>query len=269
MSSSLSVSESMSTSTSESTSMPASDSAAADHHLTLDPPSQTAKNDTLSGTGTPGDTIIVNIFGRGHLFMGSFRTRVGTDGTWSVTDSIISVGQEVDVTEYGPDGSYVGDIDNAPIDKEGIPSESASTSMSESDSNHMNYQVNVDSDTTTSDNDTISGTGLPGTTITVTIYGPNGDVIGTLTTTVGSNGTWSVTNPTLRDASYVDIKESSSSGNTAATLNGVTVSKHGTLTKLPQTGDNVNNSSSIWGLGIFAALAGLFGKRRKKDNEEK
>ncbi|MEZ5798714.1 MAG: Ig-like domain-containing protein [Paracoccaceae bacterium] len=138
----------------------------------------------VSGTGEPGDTVIV------HVGDETQTTVIGEDGTWEVTfpeDGLPADGTyETEVVfEHGDDSSTTLDgptfvIDLTPPDVE-VTEGAKSTGDIE---NAAEYANGV----------TISGEGEVGAAIVVQVGGH------TQNTTVGSNGTWSVTFPTSQVA---------------------------------------------------------------------
>jgi hypothetical protein len=156
---------------------------------------------TLSGTGTPGDTITVT------LPTGEEITAVvATDGTWSITPTqALPEGlSNILVTATDPAGN-TSPATTLPITIDTTASAApAAVLATTSDSGVLG------DNTTTDTTPTISGTGMPGDIIKVTL--PTGEV---LTTVAATDGTWSVT-PTqaLADGlNNVLITETDSAGN--------------------------------------------------------
>ncbi|KRN27682.1 hypothetical protein IV38_GL001894 [Lactobacillus selangorensis] len=152
--------------------------------------------------------------------------------------------------------------------------------MSMSQSGHTstspNQQLTVNHPTTASHNNAVSGTGTPGDTIAVTIYGPTGEIVGTYKTIVEPNGTWALTNAALENASRINVVETSPTGDVVSRLMGVTPNKitsdntamqhkktNAMQFALPNTGETVTNTS-ILGIGILAAISAFVKKMRNK-----
>lgn len=166
---------------------------------------------TIIGTGNPGAAITVVTPNE------TLTTTVGTDGTWTVTPTspIPDGPQVIKVTETVPGNPNTVTTDvPVTIDTTGPDL----TAQLDPSSNSGSKTDNITNDTTP----TISGTGEPNATITVTM-----PVTGeTLTTTVAPNGTWSVI-PTqaLPDGKDqpVAVTETDIAGNTKSTTVPVTI----------------------------------------------
>ncbi|MDO5675570.1 MAG: Ig-like domain-containing protein, partial [bacterium] len=178
---------------------PASDSGIVGDGITND------NTPTISGTGEPGASITVNIGGQ------SLTTTVNSNGDWSATPSVPLA-----------DGSYTAQI------TETIAGKTATTTVPITIDTTSNVTAQLDpaSDSgivgdgiTTDNTPTISGTGEPGASITVNIGGQS------LTTTVDSDGNWSVTPTTpLADGPYTaQVTAKDAAGNTAATTVPITI----------------------------------------------
>ncbi len=140
----------------------------------------------ISGTGEPGATIGVDTDGDGSP---DLTTTVASDGTWSVTPSpVLADGTVLAVTATDAAGN-----------------ESAADAVT------VGEAVPV---ITTATGTEISGTGEAGSTIDVDT---DGDGSPDLTTTVASDGTWSVTpSPALVDGAVVSAVQTDVSGNESA-----------------------------------------------------
>ena len=139
---------------------------------------------TITGTGTPGDTITVTFPGTNEVCT----VVVEPNGTWSVTPSqpLANGVQSVSVTATDPAGN------TSPATAVPVTIDTLAPTAPTADVAALSDTGTSNTDNITSDNTpTIEGSGNPGDTITVTF--PTGEV---LTTTVAPNGTWSVT-PTL------------------------------------------------------------------------
>ena len=134
---------------------------------------------TISGTGAAGDTIRVTLPGGTVL-----TTTVAANGTWSVTPTaaLASGANLVSATATDPAGNVSASSTLTVTVDTTAPAAPASQLAAGSDSGTPGD--NRTNDTTP----TISGTGVAGDTIRVTL--PGGTV---LTTTVAVNGSWSVT----------------------------------------------------------------------------
>jgi VCBS repeat-containing protein len=146
---------------------------------TVTPPASVVSNDTtptIAGTGTAGDTVTVVVNGQ------TLTTTVAANGTWSVTP-----------TTALPAGSYVAAVT---VSDPAGNSTSANVPLTiDTTAPTFTPPVSVVSNDTTP---TIAGIGTAGDTVSVVVNGQ------TLTTTVGANGTWSVTPTTALPAgSYV------------------------------------------------------------------
>ena len=139
---------------------------------------------TITGTGTAGDTI--SLFD-GATLVGT--TTVGSNGTWSVTTSILASGPNsltATQTEIAGNASAASNPLSLTIDTT-IPAAPATLALAAaSDSGAKGDNI------TNVATPTITGTGTAGDTIN--LY-DGSSLVGT--TTVGSNGTWSVTTRTL------------------------------------------------------------------------
>jgi large repetitive protein len=133
---------------------------------------------TISGTGTPGDSIVVTSPTGEKL-----NTTVAADGTWQVTPTLaLAEGpQQFSVTASDIAGNSATEVVALTVDTL-APSAPQAVLAPGSDSG-------VPGDSRTNDTTpSISGTGTPGDKMTVTT--PMGEV---LVTTVAADGTWSVT----------------------------------------------------------------------------
>ena len=132
---------------------------------------------TVSGTGEPGSEVSVDIGGS------TGTTTVGDDGTWTVdfpTDVLPADGDyETVVTVVDPEGT-THELDGPTIDIDMTPPEVEITAGTQS----VGDVVNAEEQSTGT---IISGTGEAGATVALTIGGE------TQTTTVGEDGSWSVT----------------------------------------------------------------------------
>ncbi|WP_404404680.1 Ig-like domain-containing protein [Pelagibacterium halotolerans] len=152
-------------------------------------------SDTVSGTGTPGDTVTVTNQTTGEVIGTG---TVDPDGKWSVTlDPRPNDGDQVSVSEKDPDGNTSGTTDVT-----------------------VGARRPEAPEITQYGPDTISGTGTPGDTVTVTDE-TTGQVLGS--TTVGSDGKWSVTpDPKPGDGDQVSVTGSDANGNDSQS-SGVTI----------------------------------------------
>jgi large repetitive protein len=157
---------------------PASDSGTLGDGITND------TTPTLTGAGTPGDSIRVVIGGQ------TLNTTVAADGTWSVTpptplpDGAVTAS----VTRTDAAGNTATDDIQFTIDATQPLLTAALDAASDS---------GVPGDGITSDSTpTLRGTGEPGAAIAVTVGGQ------TLNTTVAADGRWSVTPTALADGPY-------------------------------------------------------------------
>ncbi|WP_404401468.1 Ig-like domain-containing protein [Pelagibacterium halotolerans] len=143
-------------------------------------------SDTVSGTGTPGDTVTVTNQTTGEVIGTG---TVDPDGKWSVTlDPRPNDGDQVSVSEKDPDGNTSGTTD-------------VTIGQSRPEAPEVG-QFGPDG---------FSGTGTPGDTITVTNE-TTGQVIGE--TTVGADGTWSLTpDPRPGAGDKITVVESDPHGN--------------------------------------------------------
>ncbi|WP_416547868.1 beta strand repeat-containing protein [Limnohabitans sp. DCL3] len=164
---------------------------------------------TIVGTGTPGDTIQLYA-PNGTTLLGS--AVVAPDGTWAVTPtSALAEGlHNLKVTATDPVGntSAPGTV---PVTIDTTAPAALAADVAEASDSGSNNTDNITNDTTP----TINGAGAtPGDTITVTISG-TGEV---LTTTVASDGRWSVTpaQPLADGPADVSVTATDSAGNTSA-----------------------------------------------------
>jgi hypothetical protein len=154
---------------------PASDSGAAGDNVTND------ATPTILGTGAAGDTIRVTLPGGTVL-----TTIVSADGTWSVTpgnaQALLTGSNTLTVTATDPAGNSSA-ATNLVLSIVTIGPQAPTAALDPgSDSGASGDRLTSDA------TPTISGTGVAGDTIRVTL--PDGSV---LTTTVAADGSWSVT----------------------------------------------------------------------------
>jgi acyl-coenzyme A thioesterase PaaI-like protein len=213
---------------------------------------------TLTGTGTPGDTIILY---DGTISVGS--AVVGSSGTWSVTTGTLAVGSamlsavQVDAAGDVSAASSTLDLTIAPVPV----APGALTLAPASDTGTKG------DDQTTDTTLTITGTGVAGDT--VTLY-DGATSVGS--GTVASTGTWSVTSSTLTVGShtltateadqYGDLSPSSSTLDVTIQL---PPAAPGTPTLSPSSdsgtkGDNVtdNTRPMITGTGVAGETIALY-----------
>ncbi len=156
---------------------------------------------TLTGTGNPGDTITV--FSPTEEVM---TTVVAADGTWSVTPTfpIPDGAVSFSVTATDPAGN-VSPSTQVPVTIDTVVNAFEADLRLSSDSGVVGDNI------TRSRTPTFSGTGEPGSQVTLTIGGQ------TLSATVAPDGTWSVTAAALADGDYpVVISQTDVAGNTAS-----------------------------------------------------
>jgi hypothetical protein len=137
---------------------------------------------TFRGTGTAGDTITVTIPGTREVLT----TTVAEDGNWSVTPtkSIADGRVNVSVTATDKAGNTSASTVVQVLVDATAPAQPTAQVVTASDTGRSKTD-NITSDNTP----TLSGKGVAGDTITVTLPG-TGEV---KTTTVDSNGDWSIT----------------------------------------------------------------------------
>ncbi len=181
----------------------ASDTGVAGDALTNDP------TPTISGTGEAGASISVVIDGQ------TLTTTVAADGTWSVTPAALADGAYTAVVTQT---DVAGTSSTASVPVTVDTSAPALTAVLDAASDS-----GVAADALTNDpTPTISGTGEPGARISVVI-GVGAD-LQTLTTTVATDGTWSVTLTTLADGAYTAaVTQTDPAGNTSTASVPVTV----------------------------------------------
>lgn len=145
---------------------------------------------TVSGTGEPGATVSVT------LPDGSTQTAtVAPGGTWTVTSPTpLTGGQTVTATQKDPSGN-VSDPTSAVVPDQTAPSAPTIGTIAEATT-------------------TVTGTGEPGATVTVTLPGGT-----TRTATVAPDGTWSVTSPQpLLGNEQVTAVQRDAAGNTSPSV---------------------------------------------------
>jgi hypothetical protein len=222
----------------------ASDSGVAGDNRTFD------TTPTISGTGTPGDTIKVT----GPLGE-VLTTVVAPNGTWSV-DSLTVLAEggphDFSVTATDPAGN-VSPVALVPVTIDTTaPGPLTATLSPASDSGLVGDMLTKD------DTPTISGTGEPGAKISVSIDGQS------LTATVALDGTWQVTPAHLVDGTYVAaVIETDAAGNTSTTTANVEVDTSApaaTLASNVVTTDNVLNiaESQLGAVPVSGTIAGEF-----------
>ncbi|MBD3785467.1 MAG: hypothetical protein IE922_00670, partial [Sphingomonadales bacterium] len=213
--------------------VPTVDNPNADSTLTTNTPDPAA---VVSGTGEPGSTVEVTIGDQTQT------TVIGDDGTWEVVfedDTLPSDGDyssEVTVTapdgtEYEPDGpDFLIDLTPPPV---AITEGAESTGDVE---NGDDYKDGI----------TIGGTGEAGASIVVEVAGE------TQTTTVGNDGTWTVTFPTtdLPGGTYTEqitVTATDVNGNTTTITDTLVVDTEITLTQTisPGGADGVVSASEV------------------------
>ncbi|PCR99019.1 hypothetical protein RT41_GL000529 [Lactococcus fujiensis JCM 16395] len=175
----------------------------------------TAADGTISGTGTPGDTISYTI-----------TTSTGA----SSTDSAV-------VAQNGTWTSHVMMVNS-----------SGTLTVTDTSSTAMATGLYIVSSITRAAGGTVSGTGVPGNTVTVT----DPDNVTTQTTTVASDGTWSVTVPASQTHGTV-IAHFSDNANPAATY--IQNPANTTITYVDTSGATVLPSSTVSLTGEVGASA--------------
>ncbi len=163
---------------------------------------------TLSGTGTPGDTITVKD-GSGNVIA---TATVAPDGSWSATPTTpLADGlHNLAVTATDPAGN-TGPATTVPVTIDATAPAAPTPDVAATSDTGTSNTDKLTSDTTP----TINGTGAAGDTIT--LYAPNGTtVLGTAT--VAANGTWAITPTTaLPDGTTaLSVKATDPQGNTSA-----------------------------------------------------
>lgn len=129
-----------------------------------------AKTATVGGKGEPGSTVTVD------APSGAKTTTVGSDGTWSLTvDGLAEGRNDVTVSQPATDdkGATITSTVELPVTIDAAPA--------------TPLTAQVDSKDDAAKSAVLSGTGTPGATVTVTT--PTGPE----TTTVGADGTWTLT----------------------------------------------------------------------------
>jgi len=196
---------------------------------------------TISGTGRPGDKIIVT------LPDGTKKeTVVDINGNWTVNiPPTLQFGDKINIVEKDPNGNIVSNID---VFVGGLPK------MSES-----NIDPIYAGDTK------ISGTGRPGDKVIVEL--PNGTK---LETTVGTDGKWSVQVPqsvALKSGQTLKVYSVDKNGNESNRVSVTVASK----APLPTTGEyidhsmnNVKNMAFLFGSNLMLISLMNFGKYLKK-----
>ncbi|WP_203335633.1 Ig-like domain-containing protein [Nocardioides limicola] len=167
---------------------------------------------TITGTGEPGAVVVVEVTdSEGNTQV--LETVVNEDGTWAV-----------EVNEPLADGDVT--VAATQTDTAGNTSESANssfvvdTSVPEVSAPPAPVVTSpADGSVLTTDTPTISGTGVPGATVTVYL---NGEVAGT--TTVGDDGTWSLTVGPLACGEHTITSTQTVDGETSPLGEPVTVS---------------------------------------------
>jgi hypothetical protein len=167
---------------------------------------------TISGTGTAGHTIRVNLPGGAVL-----TTTVATNGSWSATPATpLPAGPNLlSVTAEDPVGN-VSAVTTLTVTIDATPP-AAPTAQLDASSDSGTAGDNRTNDTTP----TVSGTGTSGDSIRVTL--PGGTV---LATTVAADGSWSATPvaPLASGANLLSITATDPAGNaSAATVRTVTI----------------------------------------------
>ncbi len=154
---------------------------------------------SLSGSGEPGAAIRVQIAGQ------TLNTTVSPAGSWSVTPLVAL-----------PDGATSAQI--TATDAAGNSTSTSLTLQIDNGAPALYAELSASSDTGTAgdnltrdDTPTLSGFGEAGALISVLLGSQ------TLTTTVGSNGQWSVTANSLADASYTaNVTATDAAGNSSS-----------------------------------------------------
>lgn len=144
----------------------------------------------VTGTGTIGEVVEVTVGDE------TVSVTVGEDGTWATTvagnqygDTTITATQAIDDSEASVTVTSTAVVE-APV-------------------------VNDPKDSDVADGEfVVTGTGVPGATVTVTVLTPAGETY-TLETTVGADGTWSVTVQKLEEGEYVVSAKQSVNGVTS------------------------------------------------------
>ena len=205
----------------------------------------------LTGTGEPGSTItLTGPDGTPLVDAGGnpVTTTVDPDGEWSVTGIAPPLTDGTDVTATSTDAAG-----NSSSTTETISVGTGDTTPPEA--------PNINN---TPDGSQLTGTGEPGSTITLT--GPDGtplvDVVGNpVAATIDPNGEWSVSGiaPPLTDGTDVTATSTDAAGNSSSTTETISV---GTGDTTPPEAPNINNTpdgSQLTGTGepgTTIALAG-------------
>ncbi|MFN4238884.1 MAG: retention module-containing protein, partial [Vogesella sp.] len=182
---------------------PASDSGTKGDGITND------NTPTISGTGEPGNIITVTT-PIGEVLT----TTVNPDGSWTATPTrpLPDGGNTINITATDPAGNTTSTTVPVTVDTKGP----ALTGQLDPASDSGTLGDGITNDNTP----TISGTGEPGNTITVT--SPTGEV---LTTTVQPDGTWSVTptQPLPDGAANFPVTATDPAGNSTSSTVPVTI----------------------------------------------
>ncbi len=201
----------------------------------------TSDGDSLTGTGEPGATITL-YDDMGNPIVDSsgnpVTTTVDPDGNWSVSDIDPDLvdGQDVTAASLGSSGSQI------------AATETISVGTGDSDP-PLPPEIN-----NTDDGDTLSGTGEPGTTITLTdsdgnpILDSSGNPI---TATVDPDGNWSVSDidPDLVDGQDVTAISTDAAGNSSSTTETISVATGDTTAPQPPVLNNTPDGDTLTGTG--------------------
>ncbi|WP_194293017.1 Ig-like domain-containing protein [Streptomyces smaragdinus] len=192
---------------------------------------------TITGTGTPGDTVTVIVDGTP-----AGTTTVQPDGTWTFTPSTPLGEGDHTITATQTDAAGNTSDPSAPVDitiDTVAPAAPVITSP-------------ADGSTITDSTPTVTGTGEPGATVEVSV---DGTVVGT--TTVNPDGTWSldVTTPLADGPHTVSATQTDAAGNVSPagsndfTVN-TTVTVEPPVITSPSSGDVIGDSTpTISGTG--------------------
>jgi len=157
----------------------------------------------ITGTGEPGDTVIVTDEDGNTVGTAT----VGSDGSWNLTPTIPFDDGQHTITSTQTD----------PAGNTSLASDPTTFTVDTTESAPV-IQMPTPGTVTNDSTPTISGTGDPGTTLTVTTADET--VLGT--TTVGTDGTWSFDSNHLDDGTYtITASQTDGSGNTSPSSNSV------------------------------------------------
>ena len=145
---------------------------------------------TFAGSGSPGDTVEVVITDGDGNVVETLEVEIDEQGNWSV-----------DTTDL-PEGDYTIEV-SATDDAGNSTSGDPITLTVDTTAPELSFSSPADGATIADGSVTFEGTGEPGDEVEVTITDDSGDVVVTVTVTVGEDGTWSADVPMeLGDGSY-------------------------------------------------------------------